>query len=376
MATDLQTTRTSLQSCRLQRTSHCNDVSRTRFVVMMIRVSRFTGTASEWNQFVRAQSDWTHFHLYGWRSVFEAVFQHECIYLEARDDIGALVGVLPLVRVRSLVFGHYLVSMPFLNYGGPLGSEAAVRALCAEGIALAAHDHVRLLEFRSRKPIPTELPVSHRKITVLLELPSSEQELWRSLPAKVRSQVRRPQKEGIEVRVGLEQLEAFYEVYAVHMRDLGTPPQSLAFFRAIADEFPSDVRFACAYHNDQPIACGCGFLWGDEFEITWASALRSHKQFAANMLVYWALMQRAIADGAHLFNFGRCTPGSGTHRFKLQWGAHDELLWWYQQSGTGDLAAETPNPDQGRYALATRLWRRLPVAMTTRLGPSIVQFIP
>ena len=343
---------------------------------MTVRVARFAGSADEWNEYVRSQPHWTHFHLYGWRAVLERVFRHECIYLEARDHSGTLIGVLPLVRVRSVVFGHYLVSMPFLNYGGPLGTADAVRALCAESVELAARDKVRLLELRSRQELSTDLTASHRKITVLLDLPSSEAELWSALPAKVRSQVRRPQKEGIVVKIGLDQLEAFYSVFASHMRDLGTPAQSLAFFRAIAKEFPNDVRFACAYLGDQPIACGCGFLWGSEFEITWASALRAHKQLAANMLVYWALMQRAIADGARVFNFGRCTPGSGTHRFKLQWGARDETLWWYQRGGFGEQGAETPSPDQSRYALATQIWRRLPLAMTTRLGPSIVRYIP
>ncbi|HEY2379385.1 MAG TPA: FemAB family XrtA/PEP-CTERM system-associated protein [Gemmatimonadaceae bacterium] len=342
---------------------------------MTIRVSRFTGNGADWDRFVRSQPHWTQFHLYGWRSVLERVFDHECIYLEARDSTEALVGVLPLVRVRSVVFGHYLVSMPFVNYGGPLGSEAAVRALCDESAQLAERDGVRLLELRSRVPLSTDLAASHRKITVLLDLPSSEEALWSSFDANVRRRVRRAQKEGIEVRVGLDQLEAFYKVFAVHMRDLGTPTQSLEFFRAIAEQFPNDVRFACAYLGDLPIACICGFRWGTEFEVTWASALRSHKHLAANMLVYWSLMQQAISENARTFNFGRSTPGSGQHRFKLQWGAaRDETLWWYQRSDTRDLS--TPSPDQSRYALATRIWRRLPVAITNRLGPSIVQYIP
>jgi lipid II:glycine glycyltransferase (peptidoglycan interpeptide bridge formation enzyme) len=178
------------------------------------------------------------------------------------------------------------------------------------------------------------------------------------------------------VRFGSEQVEPFYKIFAHHMRDLGTPSQSLSFFQTIAEEFPHDVRFAVAYLGERPIACGCGFLWQNEFEITWASALRSHKPLAANMLVYWSLMQRAIADGARIFNFGRCTPGSGTHRFKLQWGARDVPLWWYSRAGEGAAAGETPNPDSPRYALATRVWKRLPVSMTRRLGPSIVRYIP
>jgi FemAB-related protein (PEP-CTERM system-associated) len=243
-------------------------------------------------------------------------------------------------------------------------------------VELAGTHQVRLLELRSREQLATDLQASHRKITVVLDLPSTDDALWSTLPAKVRSQIRRPQKEGIEVRVGLDQLEPFYSVFSAHMRDLGTPTHSLSFFRTIAQEFPNDVRFACAYLGDEPIACGCGFLWDAEFEITWASALRAHKALAANMLVYWVLMQRAIADGARVFNFGRCTAGSGTHKFKLQWGARDETLWWYQHSGFGDAGSDMPSPDQSRYAMATQIWRRLPLAMTTRLGPSIVRYIP
>src|SRR5256885_15756249 len=152
-----------------------------------VEVERFGGTEEEWDSFAVAHAGFTHFHQLRWRSLIERVFGHECLYLAARDWQGDLVGVLPLVRVRSLVFGHYLVSMPFLNYGGPLGSETAVRALCDESVQLAERDRVRLLELRSRKPLSTDLTASHRKITVLLDLPASEELLWRSLPAKVRS---------------------------------------------------------------------------------------------------------------------------------------------------------------------------------------------
>ncbi len=104
------------------------------------RVERFTGSGEEWDAFTRAQTACTHFHLYGWNTVIARVFGHECPYLVARDETGALCGVLPLVRVKSLLFGHYLVSMPFLNYGGPLGDELAVQALAAAAGELAERD--------------------------------------------------------------------------------------------------------------------------------------------------------------------------------------------------------------------------------------------
>jgi FemAB-related protein (PEP-CTERM system-associated) len=343
---------------------------------MTMHVQRFDGPPAEWDALVRASRGWTHCHLYGWRHVIERVHGHRCPYLAARDERGALTGVLPLVRVASVAFGRYLVSMPYLNYGGPLGSDEAVRALAAEAVTLASRENMKLLELRSRQPLGLDLPVSHRKITVVLDLvPGDPDAVFDAFKAKLRSQVRRPEKEGVTVRFGTDQVAPFFGVFARHMRDLGTPVQPRRLFEAVADEFGDDVWFGCAYQDARPIACGCGFRWGGEFEMTWASALVEFNRISPNMAIYWAFIERAAREGLRLFNFGRCTPGSGTHRFKQQWGGRDEPLHWYQSSQRGGAAA-TPSPDDGRYAWGPRLWKRLPVPVATALGPWIVRGIP
>ena len=341
----------------------------------MTNVAPFTGDTSEWDSLVRCAPGWTPFHLYAWRSIQERVFGHECHYLAVRDGGGGLAGVLPLVRVKSVLFGDYLMSMPFVNYGGPLGSREAVRALAERARGMAESAGVGLLELRSRTEQDIGLRASHRKITVVLDVPSAGAEaLWKGLPAKARSQVRRPQKEGMQARFGADQLEPFYGVFARHMRDLGTPVQSCKFFEAIRTAFGSDVWFGCVYLGPVPVAAGCGFRWGGEFEMTWASALREYSAAAPNMLLYWSFMERCAAEGVTVFNFGRCTPGSGTHRFKSQWGSRDEPLWWYQWSASGK--ASTPSPDESAFAWGPRLWRHLPLAVANAFGPRIVRNIP
>lgn len=342
---------------------------------MSFSVRPFEGDAAQWDAFVRLQTGWTHFHLYGWRAVIDRVFGHECIYLVARNEDGEIAGILPLVRVRSLLFGHYLVSMPFLNHGGPLGETEAVVALSDHAVSLARSARVKLLELRSRMPLPLDLAVSHRKVTCVLDLPANDSpRLWKSLDAKVRSQIRRPQKDGVTVRIGADQMEPFYRVFARHMRDLGTPSQPRLLFEVIAETFSDSVTFACAYHDGVPIAAGCGFRWADEFEITWASALNEHRRLSANMLVYWALIERAADNGCRVFNFGRCTPGSGTHRFKQQWGTRDERLWWYDWAPRAET--HTPSPQSGPYAWGPHVWRRLPPVIAASLGPRIVRYLP
>jgi FemAB-related protein (PEP-CTERM system-associated) len=303
------------------------------------------------------------------------VLGHEPVYMVARAADGKWRGVLPLVRVRSRLFGDYLISMPFLNYGGPLGTPAAQARLAEAAVGTAKRFGVDLLELRSRHAVPYDLRLSQRKITVLLDLPTSAEDLWSDgLPAKLRSQIRRPLKEGMEARFGLEHVDAYYEVFARNMRDLGTPVLPRALFERIAAVLSDLAVVGAVYWRERPVAAGWGFRWGDEFEMTWASSLREHNRSAPNMLLYWSFMKRMIDGKVRVFNFGRCTPQGGTHRFKRQWGGVDAPLPWAQWS-PGDVAA-TPSPDRPLFRLATAAWGRMPLNLANRLGPLLARKLP
>jgi len=342
---------------------------------MTPRVERFAGSAAEWDGRVQTAAGWTPFHRWGWKGVIEDVFGHECVYLAARDAAGRVTAVLPLVHAKSRLFGHYLISMPFVNYGGPLGEEIAVRALVQHAIGIARERQVDLLELRSRERLALDFPVSNRKITCLLDLePGNPDAVWDGLSSNVRRKVRRAQKEGFPVRFGLDQADAFYRVFSRHMRDLGTPTLPGRFFKTLVDRFPEDIWIGCAYSGDRPVAGAFGFQWGDELEVTWVSALQDYHRSYANMLLYWAFIERAANQGLRVFNFGRCTPGGGTHRFKQQWGSRDVPLMWYQP--VAGRRAATPSPHERAFSWGPAVWKRLPLALANALGPTIVRMIP
>ena len=339
------------------------------------RIEFFTGSDAEWDDFVTSSELGTFCHLSGWREIMTDVLGHECRYLVALGEDGGWTGVLPLVHVQSRIFGRYLISMPFLNYGGPLGSAESQTRLADRAVAEARERGADLLELRSRQSFPSELHVSSRKVTVLLELPASAETLWSDgLKSKVRSQIRRPQKEGMVARFGTDLVEAFYEVFSQNMRDLGTPVLPKALFERLVDVFPDSVHIGVVFKDDQPVAGGCGFLWRGEFEMTWASSLREFSREAPNMLLYWSFIERVIEQGATVFNFGRCTPGAGTHRFKLQWGGSDLPLPWAQWSPHGK--SETPSPERPLYRVATAIWGRMPLILANRIGPVLARKLP
>jgi serine/alanine adding enzyme len=240
------------------------DLSTTTARERVIRL--FEGDDDQWDRWVTASPDSTFCHLAGWRTVMRDALGHEASYLIAEDEDGSWRGVLPLVRVRSRIFGRYLLSMPFLNYGGPLGDELARTALARHAAELARQEGVRLLELRARMPVPGPLARADRKITVLLALPGTVDELWaRTYKAKLRSQIRRPVKEGMTATFGADLVEPFYEVFARNMRDLGTPVLPRRFFDGIARHLGEHAEFCVVWSNGRPVADGSGFVWRREF---------------------------------------------------------------------------------------------------------------
>lgn len=341
-----------------------------------VSVERFQGEAGEWDRLLGRLTGATFCHLYGWRRVMEDALGHESSWWVARDGDGRVTGLMPLVRVRSRLFGDYLMSMPFLNYGGPVGSLAARSALAGHAAGLAEELGVDLLELRNRTETRADPLVLHaRKLTVLKELPDTAEELWENgIRSKVRSQIRRPMKEGMEVSHGPELLEPFYDVFSTTMRDLGTPVLPRRFFESIRTNLSDACLFTVVELDGRPLAAGCGLFRDGELEVTWAGSSREHTRLAPNMLLYWGMMEEAVRRGMRVFNFGRCTPDSGTHRFKRQWGTEDHPLPWLQWSPAG--LSSPPDPDSPKYRMAIEVWRRLPVPVTNLLGPPLSRVLP
>lgn len=329
----------------------------------------------QWDRYVTAAAGSTACHLAGWKEIMSRVLGHDCRFLAAVDESGDWRGVLPLVRVRSLL-GHYLISLPFLNDGGPLGDAAAQLALVEHAVAEARRSGAGLVELRSRQSLPGPLTESFRRVAVHLALPSSVEELWTgTLRAKLRSQIRRPSKEGMTFRCGASELQGFYEVFARNMRDLGTPVLPRFFFERGASTFGPAMIFAAVYSKTgRPVAGACCLHWRDELEVTWASSLREFNRASPNMMLYARLMEEAIDRKVKVFNFGRCSPGGSTHKFKLQWGGSDVPLPWPFWSRHAVIGV--PSADRPVYRLATAVWRHLPLAVAKRLGPVLARILP
>ena len=330
-----------------------------------------------WDRFVLDHECGTGYHLYSWRNVISEVFGHDTIYLMGKNESGEIVCVAPLVILSSLLFGRFLISIPFLNYGGILAINQETRAsLEAYLEEIATFEEVEHVELRQQEVVATSWVRSERKVSMRLSLPSAYDDLQKQFPSKLRSQVRRAQKEGMTARVGgSECLDEFYTVFSRCMRDLGTPVYAKGFFAKILEVFPKEARICIVSHGQTPVAAG--FLYGfrSSLEIPWAASDKRFNKLAPNMLLYGTVLEFACQQGFQIFDFGRSSPDSGTYRFKEQWGAQPHQLYWYYWMKDGHAVPQL-NPQNPKYALAIRLWQQLPVVVANVLGPHIVKHLP
>jgi FemAB-related protein (PEP-CTERM system-associated) len=336
-----------------------------------------TDTSPEaWDAFVAAHPEATGYHRWAWKGVFERGLGQRTHYLAAIDG-NTVRGVLPLVEVRSWLFGRALSSLPYVNYGGVLADDPiAAAALLDAALTLARRLAVTdvLLRHR-RRQFPALLAAGH-KVTMLLRLAGTSGESWTALDKKVRNQVRKGEKSGVAVDSGsIELLDDFYAVFARNMRDLGTPVYGRQLFADILSTFSAEARLHVARVDGLPVAAAMSLQYRDVMEVPSASSLRAYRPLCPGHVLYWSLIRHAIDGGCRLFDFGRSTPGDGTFHFKAQWGSVPHQLWW-ECAGVAGLPRVEVNPRDGRFGLGVAIWKRLPLAVATRLGPHLVRRVP
>jgi serine/alanine adding enzyme len=331
---------------------------------------------SDWNHYVKSNPAASIYHRGEWKELIRKTFGHHGHYFAARNSEGQIIGILPLFRLDSRLFGNFMVSMPYFNYGGAIADHPKIEQQLMQAAAEHAADlGVSHIEYRDDIPRDS-LPSRTEKVNMILTLPGSHDALWQAFTPKLRAQIRRPQREKPQVlQGGKEYLKDFYAVFTRNMRDLGTPVYSRDFFGNILASFPDACRILVIRLDNRPVAAG--FLIGhrDRLEIPWASTISDVNHLSINMLLYWEVLKYAIDRQFGQFDFGRSSKDASTYRFKRQWGARPLQLYWHYWLKQGeDLPAL--NPDNPRYALAIKIWRRLPLFITTGLGPLIVRNLP
>ena len=327
---------------------------------------------ARWDAFVERCPEATFFHRAGWKEVIESVFRHKTFYLFAERD-ATVVGVLPLAQVKSLLFGHALVSLPFCVYGGVAATDpAAVPALHAAARELAAKLGADHLELRNRVAREPGWPRQELYVTFRKELLPDIEANMLAIPRKQRAMVRKGIQGGLRGEIDAS-VDRFFALYADNVHRHGTPALPKRYFETLKRVFGRDVEVLTVLDAERkPVSSVLTFYFRDEVLPYYAGDDVAARDLAANDFKYWDLMRRACERGLRVFDYGRSKRDTGSFDFKKNWGFVPEPLHYEYVLRRGNAIPQN-NPSNPKYKAMIAVWRRLPIGVANSIGPYIVR---
>jgi len=331
----------------------------------------------QWDEYVKAHQYGSFFHLSGWKTVIEQSFAHPCYFLLAEHE-GNFFGVLPLVEVKSALFGHALISTPFCVYGGAIAdSEDILRQLEAEACQLAEQLGVDYLELRYKEQQNSTLLLKQAHSTFGFDLVESNEKILASIKKKQRAVVRHSLKNelSLSIKSGEENLNDFYQLLSTSYRNLGTPIFTKKYFENLAATFSDCSDIAVIRDKDnQPSSAVMNFYFNEQVLPYYGGGNDSARGLKSADFMYYQVMCHALDKGKSWFDFGRSKNESGPYKYKKNWGMEPKSLYYYYHLVNAD---ELPNlsPNNPKYKMFISMWQKLPLKLSQFIGPFLSKYL-
>jgi len=331
---------------------------------------------SAWTEYVQNSPRATVAHMIGWRETMKTGLGHKPYYWLALDG-ERVTGVLPSFLVTTWWRTKYLVSLPWIDYGGILADNRETAILLLDKAReLTVEKKAEFLELRSVEEDRLDLALRQDKATFLLPLNDDPDVIWKGFDAKLRNQIRKSQKSELTCEfIGLEGMDRFYKVFCYNMRDLGTPVWGREFYEAILKNFPENAWLVLVNKDNETIAGGLVLAFKDRLYVPSASSYRHTLKYCPNHALYWSVIKHACENGYAFFDFGRSSYDANTFKFKKQWTSPPTPLTWQYHLNLIDNVPSI-NPANPKYRMFINVWRRLPLPVANFLGPKVIKNFP
>jgi FemAB-related protein (PEP-CTERM system-associated) len=330
-----------------------------------------------WDEYVLSHPDHSPYHLSAWGLAVANTYKHPVLFVTAySQDI--IVGVLPLSIFSVPMKGKFLCSLPYCDLGGCLANDSLIKQQMEEhSVKLKRQYKASHVEIRERTQTENDVPNwENKKVSMLLSLPPTSEQLRTSFKSKLRSQINKAEKNGLQYELGrsFDFVEDFYQIISKNMHRLGSPVHSVNWFWSIVQNYNDKCLISLIKSDGKVVSAGLILFTDKQVCIPWASTLADYNHLSPNMLLYWSLLKFSADHGCEQFDFGRSTFNEGTYRFKAQWGAKPTLLN-FRELEQDEANIQPVHSSSKLRAFVESSWRKIPLPFANVIGPVIRRYI-
>jgi len=294
-----------------------------------------------WDAFVAQHPRAGVFHTRGWLEALRRTYGYEPLVVTTTEPGRELANGIVLCQVRSWLTGSRLVSLPFSDHCEPLVNEPHdLERLLAFLQAEVESGSCKYLESRPLSELDNGIPQKMRLgrseayCIHMLDLSPSLDELFRKFHKScVQRKIHKAEREGLVYEEGRseELLSKFYRLLLLTRRRHQLPPQSMAWFRNLADCLGDRLKIRLVAKDGHPIASIITCHFGDTAVYKYGCSDARYHSLGGVFLLMWRAIQEAKTSGARWFDFGRSEQeNEGLVTFKGHWGATRTPLPYYR----------------------------------------------
>ena len=327
-------------------------------------------TDPRWLPFVLAHEAATIFHHPNWIRVLESTynFRSVCLACVRNEDI---VGILPLLEVRSWLTGRRAVCLPYSDVCALLSQDAEVEnqfvSYCSHLIRQNQWKHI---EIRGAVTHPS-LVASSRFKTHTAELNADSEKVFQRLKkSQVQRNINKSSRSGVTVerRPDLAAMKEFIRLNVLTRKKHGMPPQPDKFFLNFHETLilKNNGFVGVAIYEDKIIAASVFLHFKNSVFYKYGASDEAFLKHRPNHLIMWDAVKWGCENGYRFFNFGRTDlDNEGLIDYKRGWGTIESDLVYYRMSGKGHASQEETN---GIVERMKPIMKRLPTPALKTLG--------
>jgi len=266
-----------------------------------------------------------------WKMIIENSYGVRLHFSEINDNQGKLVGLVLYYRSNN--------GTPFIVRKGVLSADGYV-------LEDVVREFIEVNENAQKSGLTVEKLKITFKTTLIIDLAGGIDVAWKKLRGETRTDIRKGIKKGLQASTGWDYFDEFYEIYKENMLYNGAVIHSKKFFEEVRDCLQERASLHVVLVNRKVVA-GLVVLWSKEVADIYLGAWdRDFTKFSPNSFNYWKVIELAAEKGVLTVDMGQSTVGSGTYRYKTNFGGkpHQETVFEFKTHHSGSDGSEQKGP--------------------------------